>query len=82
MCEFCGTSGTCAVCGYDRGDSNGDDDGAIAVLTDLPPSADPLLEAARLGRLAARSGEPYDNPYPPGSSEYGWFGGAYLDASL
>lgn len=79
MCEFCGTSGVCAVCGHDQ---DADDDGAVAVMADLPPSTDRNLEAARLGRLAARAGEPYDNPYRRGSSEYMWFGGAYLDASL
>ena len=43
------------------------------------PSSDLLLEAARKGRAAARSDEAYDNPYPPGSSEYMWLGGAFYD---
>lgn len=47
-----------------------EDDGAVALTDAL--SDDALLEAARLGRLAARGGLPYDNPHPPGSSEYMW----------
>lgn len=72
MCEFCPVTGYCAVCGYDQGDGD-----------DQTPRDDPKLEAARLGRISGRNGGTYrDNPYPPGSSEYGWFGGGQLTAKL
>lgn len=68
MCEFCGSSGVCAVCGYYQGGTD-----------DSVPQDDPKLEAARQGRLSGRNGGTHeDNPYPPGSVLYGWFGGAQL----
>ncbi len=68
MCEFCPVVGCCNVCGYDP---------------DADPQDDPKLEAARLGRLSGRcGGGPQDNPYPPGSVLYGWFGGGQLTARL
>lgn len=72
FCEWCGTKGVCSVCGYDQGDGG-----------DSVPLDDPKLEAARQGRISGRNGGgPEDNPHPPGSVLYGWFGGGQLTTKL